>query len=130
MILQNEKKASTKSLKECNRFPPLALISSRQRQNSLERNAELKEVFKPNLLIANDEPIFLQVVQTSMGDKFNIDLAVNGLEALDLVKMKGSTYYHAIILDINMPIMDGIEACNKIHAFISDEEFIKHMQLK
>ena len=42
----------------------------------------------------------------------------------------GKHFYAAIILDINMPIMDGIEACNKIHAFIAEDNFIAHMKIK
>lgn len=59
-----------------------------------------------------------------------MDRAENGLQALDLVKQKGALFYDAIVLDINMPIMDGIEACNKIYSFLHGEDLIKNMQLR
>ena len=70
------------------------------------------------------------MILASLEEKFVIDLAENGLEAFDLVKKKGANYYHVIILDIKMPIMDGIEACNKIYSFIHGEDLIKNMQIK
>ena len=39
--------------------------------------------------------------------------AINGLEALDIVQ-KSEIKYDFIILDLNMPILDGYEACRKI----------------
>lgn len=37
--------------------------------------------------------------------------AENGLQALQFVSSNPPGYFDAIILDINMPIMDGFEAC-------------------
>lgn len=65
-----------------------------------------------------------------MEDEFNVDIAENGLVAYELVKAKGRAYYQAIILDINMPIMDGIEACNQIYQFIRGECLIANMKVE
>jgi CheY-like chemotaxis protein len=53
-------------------------------------------------------------------DFFIVEQAVNGLEAYNKVKEQPKHYYDAIFLDIDMPIIDGIEASNKIHAFFED----------
>ncbi|KAK2753117.1 hypothetical protein FQN55_005077 [Onygenales sp. PD_40] len=42
-----------------------------------------------------------------------IDAAANGAQALKLLKAKPFSY-HAILMDINMPIMDGVEATTEI----------------
>ena len=47
-----------------------------------------------------------------------------------MVKEKGKNYYKAIVLDINMPIMDGIDACNKIYSFLQEECLISNMKVK
>lgn len=65
-----------------------------------------------------------------MEDEFNVDIAENGLVAYELVKAKGRAYYKAIILDINMPIMDGIEACNQIYQFIKQDCLIANMSVQ
>ena len=47
-----------------------------------------------------------------------------------MVKKRGRTHYKAIVLDINMPIMDGIDACNKIHSYLSQEDLISNMKIE
>jgi len=38
-----------------------------------------------------------------------------------MVRKNRKNYYDAIILDINMPIMDGIQACKKINAYLNED---------
>jgi len=40
-----------------------------------------------------------------------VDVAEDGQAALNAVTRQRVDYYNAIVLDIQMPIMDGIEAC-------------------
>ena len=44
----------------------------------------------------------------------NISEAINGLEALEHVTQKPQKKYDFIVLDLNMPIIDGYDACQKI----------------
>lgn len=48
-----------------------------------------------------------------------VDEASNGQEAFELVKKSLQTEvpYHVILLDLNMPILDGFEACKRIIEF-------------
>jgi two-component system, sensor histidine kinase and response regulator len=39
-----------------------------------------------------------------------VDLAANGKEALDMIGANPDDYYHAVLMDIQMPVMDGYEA--------------------
>lgn len=48
--------------------------------------------------------------------------AQHGKEALDLVKSHDRSYFSVIVLDIDMPIMNGIEACIKINQYLTEEE--------
>ena len=40
------------------------------------------------------------------------------MQAVQLVASHDPNYYNAIILDLNMPIMDGYEACAKIDRYL------------
>lgn len=130
--LIRERRHSARSVREASKKESLSLLKAPSlRKNNTERSGQLKKppVSKPNLLVANDNNFILSVLFASLEEKFNLDVAENGLEAFDWVRRKGPNFYHAIILDINMPIMDGVEACNKIHAYIHGEDLIKNMSL-
>ena len=43
-----------------------------------------------------------------------VDEAINGLTVLEQIQTLPPDHYDVIFLDINMPIMGGVEACKKI----------------
>lgn len=66
------------------------------------------------ILLVDDEPDILEIVGYNLKNEgFKIFTAKNGLEAVEIAKKE---IPHLIILDIMMPKMDGIEACEKIRA--------------
>ena len=66
------------------------------------------------ILLVDDEPDILEIVSYNLKNEgYTIFTAKNGVEAVEIAK---KTIPHLIILDIMMPEMDGIEACEKIRA--------------
>lgn len=64
------------------------------------------------ILLVDDEPDILEIVGYNLKNEgYKIYTAKNGAEAVEIAK---KTTPHLIILDIMMPVMDGIEACEKI----------------
>ena len=66
------------------------------------------------VLVAEDEPINVLVI-TKILAKWGIvpQVAINGLEAVDMVMQQD---FDAVLMDINMPVMDGLEAAKAIKA--------------
>lgn len=61
------------------------------------------------ILIVDDEPDILELIEyTLKKDGYQVSTATNGQEALTVAKQ---VHPDLIILDIMMPVMDGIEAC-------------------
>ena len=74
------------------------------------------------ILLVDDEPDILEIVGYNLKNEgYQVFTAKNGLEA---IKMAKKTIPQLIILDIMMPEMDGIEACEKIRATASLENVL------
>lgn len=64
------------------------------------------------ILLVDDEPDILEILSYNLSSEgYSISAASNGVEA---VKKAKKFLPHLIIMDVMMPEMDGIEACEKI----------------
>jgi|TARA_B100000965_G_scaffold177219_2_gene147880 two-component system alkaline phosphatase synthesis response regulator PhoP len=67
---------------------------------------------KFKILLVDDEPDILEIISyTLINEGYSVYTAANGIEAIDLARKINPTL---IILDVMMPQMDGIEACEII----------------
>jgi len=68
-----------------------------------------------HLLLVEDHRINAMVVQAIL-DKFghSIELAVNGLEAIHAISSRPPGHFQAVLMDMQMPEMDGLEATRAI----------------
>ena len=74
------------------------------------------------ILLVDDEPDILEILSYNLiAEGYTVVTAANGLEA---VKSAKKNQPHLIIMDVMMPEMDGIEACEQIRAFPELKETI------
>lgn len=69
---------------------------------------EIKD-FRPLILVAEDDDSNFKLIKAIIGKKCDILWAKNGEEMLNLYR-EHTQDAHAILMDIKMPIMNGLEA--------------------
>ena len=73
-----------------------------------------------SILIVDDNELNREVVIDLLSHQgYQLDEAKDGVEAVELVKQK---HYDIVLMDIMMPIMDGVEATKQIRAMKGFEE--------
>ncbi|WP_319764931.1 response regulator [Maridesulfovibrio sp.] len=82
-------------------------------------------------LIAEDEFVGRKLLSTFLSPLFVIDVAVNGQEAVDAFKLayEEGNPYRLILMDIMMPIQDGLSALKEIREYEKEKGKIGHCKV-
>ena len=69
------------------------------------------------LLLVEDNPVNTEIAKMILSmSGFECDCAENGKEAVDMVEKTAAGDYCAILMDVRMPVMNGLEAARAIRA--------------
>jgi PAS domain S-box-containing protein len=80
--------------------------------------------YDASILVAEDVLINQKLIRTILEQRdIKVDIVDNGFRAVQTFKENGNDY-DLVFLDINMPVMDGVDACKKINE-IKNQEAIK-----
>lgn len=94
------------------------------REEIAESTAEAEEfTFKgERVLLAEDNELNREIAVEILNDAdLNVESVENGKEAVDALVAKGKGYYALVLMDVQMPVMDGYEATKAIRR-LEDKE--------
>lgn len=102
------------------------LESNMPKKDEKEKNIELLK--GKRVLLAEDMEVNVEIMKMILSTReIEADEASNGRVALELFEMHDPGYYDAILMDMRMPEMDGLEATKSIRAL--DREDAKHIPI-
>lgn len=93
---------------------PCELCSKDDLPKNKSRNAFYDFTGKRILIVEDNELNREILTDTLEGMGFTVDEAINGEDSLRVIKEKGPNYFFAVLMDIQMPVMDGYEATQEI----------------
>ena len=78
-----------------------------------------------NILLVDDNDLNREIAITLLEDEgFSVEYAVNGQEAVDMLKASGADHFQLVLMDVQMPVMNGYDATRAIRA-LSDERLAR-----
>jgi CheY-like chemotaxis protein len=68
---------------------------------------------RQSVLVVDDDPFIRKLIATTLEDVAEVDLheASDGLEAIEVARAEQPTL---VFLDVDMPALDGIDACRRL----------------
>ena len=74
------------------------------------------------ILLAEDNELNQEIAEAILGDAgFEVEIAENGQIAVEMLSRSKHGYYQLVLMDVQMPVMNGYEATREIRA-LEDRE--------
>lgn len=85
-------------------------LDSNQKEPSTVKEEVIQEKInddRQTIIVADDSDIIKKFITRIFGDKYNVLVASDGNETINLIKQYGTANYVGFLLDLNMPGSDG-----------------------
>ncbi len=86
--------------------------------NLMETAETLPEEIR--VVVADDEPLFIEMIQAMLSAEHGIEVIATAYDGRAAVKLATELRPDVIVMDISMPVMDGIDATRQIRESNAD----------
>ncbi len=92
----------------------LRAVVSADLKEEKENNTE-RRIREGRILLTEDNPLNQEIAAAILSEAgFEVDIAENGRIAVDTISKVKAGYYRIVLMDIQMPVMNGYEAAKEI----------------
>lgn len=91
-------------------------LEALHKQEAQEKKEEMQQLFKgKRVLLVEDNDLNREIARVLLTEEgLIVEEAINGQKAVDMVRESEVGYYELVLMDIQMPVMDGYEATKQI----------------
>lgn len=94
---------------------PQSAVQQPDAQNEAITSNDTVKHHTGRILLAEDVELNQEIAVAILGDAgFTTEVAGNGREAVNMVRQSEPGYYQVVLMDVQMPIMNGYEATQEI----------------
>ena len=94
---------------------PLQVVSADAAPGKAQEPADAVDLTGRRLLLAEDNELNREIACSILGDAgLSVETAENGEQALQMLQSAGTGYFDLVLMDIQMPVMNGYEATRRI----------------
>lgn len=99
------------------------LLAAKEIQKAAVDEKEIEDIKNMHLLVAEDNELNWEILHEMVSmQEIICDHAENGKECVEMLKKAPTGTYAAILMDINMPMMNGYEATREIRSMEEEEK--------
>ena len=96
---------------------PLKLVQHVEKDTSTTEQEEYKSTGQYRILLVEDIEVNRMLAETILTESgFLVEAVPDGCDAVEMIKIRPMRYYDLVLMDIQMPIMNGYEATRAIRA--------------
>ncbi len=90
-------------------------IVEEKKEREKEEDSPVKPVHTGRILLAEDNELNQEIAVEILGDAgFTTEIAENGKVAVEMLERSAPGYYQLVLMDVQMPVMNGYEAAKTI----------------
>ena len=95
-----------------------SIVSAEEEEEKPEENTRIVNGRKGRILLAEDNELNQEIAVAILEDAgFTVEAADNGQIAVDMLKRSAPGYYLLVLMDVQMPVLNGYEATKQIRRF-------------
>lgn len=99
-----------------------SIVCIEERGEKQDQERETLQIHTGRILLAEDVELNQEIAVAILGDAgFETEVADNGRIAVDMLKESEPGYYQVVLMDVQMPIMNGYEATKEIRNFADEQ---------